>query len=231
VDGDTIAECPLAHWAFDGDASDRAGQFDGEELDGVTYVPGRTGQAVDLSTSVGAKPHVRVASDAPDSVTPGTLNPDSVSVALWMRGTASGGRPFERGRPCLNYYGLRLAGTTLYGELNSGTDWCASTVAVSAEIDTGTWQHIVLTVERSASQAQASLRLYVNGVLAASSDFSGAFPNDTPDQLRYVVMGRNYIDPEGGTTSIQPYYGQLDDVRIYAGALSPSQVAGLFARY
>jgi hypothetical protein len=231
LDGDAVAECPLAHWALDGNASDRVGGFDGDELNGVTYVPGRSGQAADLSADGGNKAHIRVASDAPDATTPGTLNPDSVSLSLWMRGTGSPATPFERGRPCLNYYGLRLVGTTLHGEFNPGTNWCSSMISVSAPIDTSAWQHIVFTVERSANRTQISLRLYVNGVLAASGDAPGSFPNDTGDQLRPLVMGRNYIEATGGTDSVQPFYGQLDDVRIYPGALSPSQAAGLYASY
>ena len=203
----------------------------------VTYGPGPSGQAVDLTASVPdavSKAHIRVASDAPDSETPGTLNPASVSVALWVRGTASDGdwgMIFERGRPCLDHHGLRLDGTTLTWQFNPGR-WCGRE-HVSTTIDTANWQHVVGTLERSADTTRAWLRLYVNGTLAASRDLQGSFPRWV-SQDRPLVVGRNYYDADGQSGELmyyRPYHGHIDDLRIYKGVLNAAEVAALYASY
>lgn len=228
---DGVAGCMLAHWAFEANANDSVGGFHGEELDGVAYVAGPDKLAVDLTrTENDLKSHVRVASDAPDAFTPGTLNPDDLTLAFWMQGSSSGGRIIERGRPCLNSYSCVLSGTELTCDLNAGGG-CGAAQSVRATLDPTQWNHVTFTVERSADNTALGLRLYINGELADSLDVNGSFPNNTSDQLRYLVMGRNYFDPEGGTTSVQPFAGLLDDVRIYEAAMTPEQVASLHDGY
>jgi hypothetical protein len=224
--------CLIAHWKFEGDARDEFERSHGEEMGAVTYVEGPSGLAVDLTRGTSkAKSHIRVATDAPDTVTPGLLNPDSVSLAMWIRGKAEFGRIFERGKPCMNHYGCRLEYSNLTCELNPNTEYCESIVKVSAAVDTERWQHVVFTVERSPDNTELRLRLYINGVLADSHAETGSFPNNTADQQRYLVMGRHYLNVNGGNSDLNPYYGQLDDVRIYNGPLTSKQAKALFKSY
>jgi hypothetical protein len=78
----------------------------------------------------------------------------------------------------------------------------------------GVWIHL------AASFDGATLRLYRNGVLVASTPYAYPLPTSTNP----IVIGSNV-----NTGSEQPFVGYIDDVMIYDGALSDAAVAALAA--
>jgi hypothetical protein len=80
-----------------------------------------------------------------------------------------------------------------------------------------TWTHVAGVYDG------AELRLYVNGVEAASQSLSGAFSQDmTP-----VILGGNGNDASGVPTELFP--GRIDELMLYARALSAAEIAQLAA--
>ena len=95
------------------------------------------------------------------------------------------------------------------------------------------------TAERSADYTQLHLRLYLNGSQVAAEDLDGWYPNQAfgqDDYTRYLVMGRNYMTSDGSPVGddhdlFRHFRGQLDDVRVYDGALTAAQVVSLYENY
>jgi PKD repeat protein len=81
------------------------------------------------------------------------------------------------------------------------------TVVGGSQLSTNTWAHLAVTYDG------ATLRLYVNGALSASLPVSGSIATST-GALRL-----------GGTAlGTQWFRGRLDDVRVYAAALTQAQI-------
>ncbi|MBY0495129.1 MAG: carboxypeptidase regulatory-like domain-containing protein [Cyanobacteria bacterium] len=85
----------------------------------------------------------------------------------------------------------------------------ATSLQTTAPIPLNQWTHLAATYD------QATLRIYVNGIEAASTPVSGVLANADGD----VWLGR-----AGVTDS---FNGKLDEVRIYDRALSNTEVAAL----
>jgi hypothetical protein len=69
----------------------------------------------------------------------------------------------------------------------------------------------------------AELRLYVNGAEAASQALTGPFAQDTTP----IILGGNGNDASGVPTELFP--GRIDELMMYARALSPAEIAQLAA--
>ena len=77
-----------------------------------------------------------------------------------------------------------------------------------ANLAVNAWTHLATTYDGS------SMRLYVNGTLAASRAISGSVPTTANGPL---TIGGNHLWPEW-------FKGQIDEVRVYSRALSASEV-------
>ncbi|MGJ8638784.1 MAG: LamG-like jellyroll fold domain-containing protein [Opitutaceae bacterium] len=86
---------------------------------------------------------------------------------------------------------------------------------VSSEYE-GSWHHWIFTKDATTGE----MAIYFNGVLW----LSGMGHTRAIGEIENVVLG-NDVDGEGG------YYGAIDEVRIYARALSSDEVASLHTSY
>jgi len=102
-----------------------------------------------------------------------------------------------------NYY---LLATTSQAGLPGGRAGANQVFGTSA-LPTNTWTHLAVTYDK------ATLRLYVNGVLASSVAYTGSIPTSTyPLQI-------------GGDSIYGQYFqGVIDEVRVYNRALSQSEI-------
>ena len=105
------------------------------------------------------------------------------------------------------------SGFELEARNGSGTDpqyvlWNWGKVAASYEF--GKWTHVVFTKQDNA------VKLYVNGVLANEGTSSTSVPDN------------NYWIGSWNSSSAQNFEGRMSDFRIYATALSATQVAELY---
>jgi hypothetical protein len=87
--------------------------------------------------------------------------------------------------------------------------WIAGTdVGATTALPTGAWSHLAATYDRT------SFKLYINGTQVASKAFTGAI---TPSTGALKI---------GGNSIWGEYFnGQIDEIRVYNRALSPSEIA------
>lgn len=148
-----------------------------------------------------------------------TLN-DTASLAFWIRTTQAGN---DTGWVAPGIAGVEQNGGTndiFWGWLDGsgrigvsvGNDY--STKSQSA-INSGQWRHVVLIRD----VAQAEYRIYIDGSLDASGAISAADVTTA-----YSSIGR--IEDTGGTPEY--FAGELDEVRIYGGALTDAEVTAVY---
>ena len=68
------------------------------------------------------------------------------------------------------------------------------------------------------------MRIYVDGELRGSVDISG---EPGPQENNFPLLIGKLVD--GSTCGSQPFEGEIDDVRIYNRALTPSEVGQLYS--
>lgn len=141
------------------------------------------------------------------------LTPGAFSWEAWMQDSDGTGKDmmFLSDSTSTNY--LRVLGTHQL-RVSATIGGVQTNVDDPAAIVVGTWYHVVATYDG------ATLKLYKNGVLVASSAVTGVFTGATSP----LLLGRY-----NGSTGFE-WNGLLDDVAIYPTALSASQVAAHYAR-
>jgi hypothetical protein len=87
---------------------------------------------------------------------------------------------------------------------------------------TGTWTHIAGTYDGT------TLRLYTNGVQAASIAASGTM-HDSPDDLYIGTKPPRPLAMLGSIAAGDYFFGVLDEVRLYGRALSAAEI-GMIAQ-
>jgi hypothetical protein len=205
----TVAGSLRGAWQFDGDATDSSGLANNAGLiGGPGFVTGKSGLALQLN---GSGQYASV----PDN---DTLDPGgSLTLAAWVRPEQSGTQDLVKkavfNSPTGNGYEMSLgASGTVFARLNqaSAGDTYRLTSQTPYPIDGQTWIHVALTYDGT------QMRLYINGVEEAS----GAGPPSIAMNTIPLTIGAQ----SDGTRALK---GSLDDVRVYARALSPAEVAAL----
>lgn len=108
-----------------------------------------------------------------------------------------------------SYLQLQTTGQIETGFTSSGTFYFVDSTTT---LSTNTWYHIVGTY----SNANNRLRIYINGKLDASATAGAATPDTNGSPLLIGV---------GNTSSLRPYAGRIDDVKLYNYERTPAQVA------
>lgn len=91
-----------------------------------------------------------------------------------------------------------------------------SKVAVGGFLSANQWDHIVVTYSKSSGQ----IKIYNNG----SIRYTASVGNITPDTLGKLYIGHSPVGLKG-----RFYAGSLDELAIFNAALSPSDVAAIYA--
>jgi len=206
----------VGHWEFEEGtgtttADSGLGGFDGTLLNGPTWVPGQVGQyALDFD---GVNDRVDIGNPSALQLT----GPMTVSAWVWADSLSDNGR-------IVNKQG---AGGSRGWALNAESDgrWAfqlatdANTL-VPAETygaETNKWVHLAGVFDPYNGTFGPVVMLYTNGVLGAIAPVS---QYDQYDSGLNVTIGSR---PDGSTR----WNGVIDEVRIYARALSDTEIAAL----
>jgi hypothetical protein len=195
----------VSWWRGEGNANDSVGANDGAYAGGVTFVPGRVGEAFEFDGTTGS---INISNST-------TLDlAQAYSFAFWIKLPALPSQQVTVMRKIASgtedkHVAVNTNGTVafyLYNVMSSVP--LSSTTALSL----ATWHHVAATYDG------ASANIYIDGILDASKVATGAVANDTGA----VWFAHSFFD----ITFLQ---GDLDELRWYSRALSAMEVAALAA--
>ncbi len=194
----------IAYYPFDGNVKDSSGKGnDGTLVREPKWVPGKTGQAMDLD---GMRDFVEV----PDSASLDIA--DAITMAAWLNPRSTGDHRWVLAKSAwgaTETYGL---GVTNAGGIECGVSinnaWTFRQTA--ATIGNGTWSHVV------GQYSPPFIRVFINGKLSQEWNVGTSKINTNSHNL--------FI---GKQTGNQFYGGSIDDLRFYNRALSPEEILGL----
>ncbi len=204
----------IASYPLNGDANDVSGNALNGVINGtVTPVADRYGNANSAMSFPGfTNSFIQIADNA-------LLRPNNISISCWVKilgGTSLNAFVDKAIGSCINdswYFGTENINFRGYVS-NSFT--CGDNRYVSSPRINNEWKFLVFTVDA----VNGSRSLYVDGLQAATDSYSSNIQYDnTP-----VILGAAF---ENGSISF-PLFGELDDVKIYDGALSSAQVAAQY---
>jgi arabinan endo-1,5-alpha-L-arabinosidase len=201
----------MAHYAFDGDLKDSTGNFGAGSVTGdklnnttvgsITYdAQGKVGQAAVFNGASGIK--------LPNDL----IKSNSYSVSLWVK-------PSQLTTFTTTFFGAvdtnHWVSLVPQGPINGSAEvwsgsatWYDAVTNVTLPLDQ--WTNLIFTVDKGA------VNVYVNG----EKKFTGSnFPDIFSNNDASFGMGVNYWDPA--------FKGEMDDLRVYSGVLTPTQLADL----
>jgi hypothetical protein len=210
----------LAWWPADGDAMDHVGSNHGMLEGGAGFAPGIFGQGFALD---GIDDFVQ----APSPV----INTPPYSVCLWAEPVSVAHENFNRylvanGGETGQSFGFFLYLSSFdFAETRWGfgarTEDLISSVAPQASIAASAAVWTFLCGVWDGSLAAGSIRLYVDGELAAST---------TPVATSLIGPARNLRigwQTEGPNAAAPPFAGIIDDVRVFGRALTGGEITAL----
>lgn len=209
----------LGHWSFDEGSGTRAEDFSlsganaGTLVGSPVWVDGRMDKAISFD---GTDDYVDVGSSS-------SLNTTAdYTISMWVyNATGSDLYPtlLNRAAQVTNngFFWIYTTGTNeadLNFQYADGTNYITNTF--SGALGTNTWQHVMFTFDN----ASKSLKLYINGnQFSTTRTLTGSLPVDD---------GTLYLGTYDGSATNYSFQGRLDDVRIYARALTSGEVTDLY---
>jgi subtilase family serine protease len=209
----------LAHWTFDEGSGSTAYDYSGNGNTGTvifSYNWGGDGSWTPNGIVNGALYFDGEFTQVTVSNSP-SLNPvNGITLAAWVNDGSGGwyntSRILEKGKSS-NQYALFVNSSGASIEF-SVAGVSNGTITVSPP-STGFWHHLAATYDGS-----SLLSFYIDGLLVTQQVASGTLPITTDP----LVIGNK----PGNSSAVDFFYGDIDDVRIYGSALTPSQIAQLY---
>lgn len=210
-----LVDRPVSYWRLGESAGatsaadatgPNAGSYSGVTLEAAGAVPG------DPAASFAGSGVVTIPAS-------GTLDlASAVSVEAWVKPSVAGqnGGVFEKtvGGAVNTQYSLLIENGRI--EFRGKQAAGAYNTAIGPPLAVGTWSHVVGTYDGT------TLRLYVNGAVVATAAATGLGTGSGP-----AFIGR--LGAEAGNPGILPFSGSLDEVAVYASALSAGRVLAHFS--
>ena len=201
----------VSWWRAEGDATDAAGMNNGALEGGATFALGEVGEAFSFNPASGTM-------IVPDSSNLRLTN--QLTIEAWINARTANG-PYGNaivskvgGTGGNNGYQFFLDGNTLAGQFNSpGGGWPSARITSGGIITTGVWYHVAWTYDQSA------MKLYCNGQPVATNVI-GAKP---------VAPSSSNLRLSGDDNDHVYFDGLIDEASVYNRALSPSEIAAIYA--
>lgn len=210
-----LAQELVGHWAFDAEdgarVTDNSGYGNhGQRVGDVTFPPGVQGTSIHLD---GTGSHVVV----PASPSLGELS--AFSFAAWIKPGDNSSRYILAKDKRDAFLTLGGWGNYLRGCVRVRVLICSATFNGALESDK--WTFVVMTYDDGADK---QVHLYIDGEEVDYREQDVAPPGDSLelDPGAPVAIGAMPV------TGNQVFFGQIDEVRVFSGALSGSQVRSLF---
>ncbi|HMO38521.1 MAG TPA: fibronectin type III domain-containing protein [Saprospiraceae bacterium] len=205
-----LAQAPVAHYPFAGNASDLSGNNNTAVINGAVLTQDRFGWANSAFQFDGTQAFLQ----APNLA---ALNSDFTTVSFWVRVNALPGQ----GEAFLMSFGGWQERWKISLPNHGKPVWTTNNTSGISDMDSGdgnvlvpgTWMHVAFVHDGTND------RIYMNGVRVATKAVAGALNNTT----RPLGIGYNPID------NANFFNGDLDEVMIFAEALSDQQIADLYA--
>ena len=209
----------LGYWPFDNQsANDESGNANHVTLSGeATYGAGQFGGALVLD---GTRDFASNA--APSNVLKPT---DQFAISVWVNSQEnnSEGTVLSLG----DHYAVRInANTTAQSFFDFRPDangWLNSVgdpnIAGETVANDGLWHHVV------AQKTASGMELYIDGVKAASASVD--VPTILPVDYNALSQAL-FIGAHGNGATASDFFGMIDEVRVFRGALTPEQVNNLY---
>lgn len=213
----------VGHWTFDGDAKDRTPYGNHGTVTGATLTTDRKGQTNKAYDFPGVSQYIKTPTSSKY-----TFGTGDFSISAWVKldavntGTAQGVvRMFYNtgvsGDQISAGFFEQSGNIQVHSRNSTGT---IKAVTVKSGASTGAWYHVVLT--RTSSTVDG----YLDGV-AAGTPATGADFNYSSTGVAYIGA----ISNDDNTAASNFLNGQIDDVRIYNRALSPTEITALYDSY
>lgn len=200
----------IAWWRADGNALDAVGAHHGMALYGIKFGPGKVGRAFDFDGA--SKNRISV----PDS--PQFNLTQALTIEGWIYPRQYTGMVLFRGdtRPGFDPYYLQLMDGHIVFSFDTPQN---QRVSLAAPIQLNQWQHVAATLGR-----QGNMRIYINGALAAQTN-TALRPLGELDPASEPAIG---IGNHGGTAYDCPFNGLIDEIALYARALTPPEIKAIY---
>jgi hypothetical protein len=206
----------MGWWTGDGDANDSLAQNNGRLYGGVTYVPGKVGQAFHLD---GAKSYIKVPTSDLDPT-----RSTGFTVEMWIKPDT-----LENIQPVAGWSGTNTPGVSLWiepaenGAAKLGADLrdtkgSAHRVLSDAPVVVARkWQHIALIYRKDVG----AVELFHNGQRVRERQLGEL---EAQTSLDFYIGRHSYI--QGGDVT---FNGAIDEVSVISRALLSEEIQGLFA--
>ena len=249
IDPNTIATVNLvAHFPFDGNATERIATLTPTMQPNVTYVAGRNGQAYQGTDNA----HLLYTIPSGSKLKSLT----SFTVAMWFKSPLVTGDPepifFQIGKSTDLFWGnLTLALNRLDATADSlaiksfffkdGVEWSGQHIGYSNNVfTTDIWMHLVIQYDATTSKYM----IYKDGLKVETNEgvenrWAGPAPAEGPQpplgplafvDADVINIGAWRPKSEGDATDAWMgwYKGNLDELRVYDKALSAAEIQALF---
>src|SRR5271165_1007384 len=217
-----LAQSPVGYWPFDDGSGTKATDASGNGhtatlVNGVTWVPGKIGGAV--SANAAASQYVSIPAVNLSST-------HAVTIALWSKRTYStaGGHTLFEATP--NF----IQSTTGFGFFPDDSTCQGVQAAINGDVgetancynqpSSGVWHHLAIVYDKTQTGGN-QVALYIDGALQNPTRSLYASTN-----TNYFGNNPIYLFSQGGTTMFDS--GKLDDVRVFASALTAAQIQQIY---
>jgi len=198
----------IATYRFENNEDDLSGNYDGTGT-AIQYAAGRYGQAASFNVSTS---RVELASTIATTLRTAA----AFGISCWIK--PSTGNSFGEVVHLLNDIYILIA----YKSDNKieariyNSSVVLSSVITSSTYDLDVWHHIVWTADTNGAN------LYVNNAFEGTASWDGTFDTYSNSTYKHNLFGSNSLT--GGS----PFYGSIDQVRIFNKALSAAEVTTLY---